>query len=70
MHTIESRLKELRATADESRQVIANMADSTQSSINRFENDQSDVDYYVRILIDIGIFYLPDKRKGDFLQFV
>ena len=47
MPTIGTRLKELRATTGKSQQVFADLAGSTQSSINRFENNQSEAPYRV-----------------------
>ncbi|MDF2686984.1 MAG: helix-turn-helix domain protein [Clostridia bacterium] len=43
MHTIGSRLKELRATTGKSQDGLSKLFESNQSTLNRYENDQSDV---------------------------
>ena len=71
MPTIGSRLKELRATTGKSQQAISEMAGSTQSSINRFENDQSEAPYKVLLwyadYFDVSMDYIycrTDKPQG------
>lgn len=74
--TIGKRLKELRATTGKSQQALAVLAGSTQSSINRFENDQSEAPY--RILawyadyFDVSMDYIycrTDKPQGKLYEF-
>ncbi|HBN84703.1 MAG TPA: transcriptional regulator [Clostridiales bacterium] len=43
MPTIGSRLKELRATTGKSQDGLSKLFESNQSTLNRYENDQSDV---------------------------
>ena len=71
MLTIGSRLKALRATTGKSQQVISEMAGSTQSSINRFENDQSEAPYRVLLwyadYFDVSMDYIycrTDNPQG------
>lgn len=76
MPTIGSRLKELRATTGKSQQAFAELAGSTQSSINRFENDQSEAPY--RVLrwyadyFDVSMDYIycrTDNPQGKLYEF-
>jgi repressor LexA len=76
MPTIGSRLKELRATTGKSQQAFAELAGSTQSSINRFENDQSEAPY--RVLrwyadyFDVSMDYIycrTDKPQGKLYNY-
>jgi len=76
MPTIGSRLKELRATISKSQQVISEMAGSTQSSINRFENNQSEAPYKVLLwyadYFDVSMDYIycrTDKPQGKIYEF-
>lgn len=71
MTTIGNRLKDLRATTGKSQQGIADMAGSTQSSINRFENDQSEAPYHVLLwyadYFDVSMDYIycrTDNPQG------
>jgi repressor LexA len=71
MPTIGSRLKKLRAATGKSQQMFAAMADSTQSSINRFENDQSEAPYHVLLwyadYFDVSMDYIycrTDSPQG------
>lgn len=71
MTTIGNRLKDLRATTGKSQQVFADMAGSTQSSINRFENDQSEAPYRVLLwyanYFDVSMDYIycrTDNPQG------
>ena len=71
MTTIGNRLKDLRATTGKSQQGIADMAGSTQSSINRFENDQSEAPYRVLLwyadYFDVSMDYIycrTDNPQG------
>ena len=71
MPTIGRRLKELRATTGKSQQALSGMAGSTQSSINRFENDQSEAPYKVLLwyadYFDVSMDYIycrTDKPQG------
>ena len=47
MDTIGSRLKSLRTKTELSQQVFANLSGSTQSSIYRFEHDESEAPYRI-----------------------
>ena len=71
MDTVGSRLKALRATTGLSQQAFAELSRSTQSSINRFENDQSEPPYRVLVwyadYFDVSADYLlcrTDKPQG------
>ncbi len=71
MHTIGSRLKELRIITGKSQQAFADMSGSTQSSINRFENDQSEAPYRVLLwyanYFDVSMDYIycrTDNPQG------
>ena len=71
MPTIGRRLKELRATTGKSQQALSEMSGSTQSSINRFENDQSEAPYKVLLwyadYFDVSMDYIycrTDKPQG------
>lgn len=76
MDTIGSRLKALRATTGLSQQALAVIADTNQSTINRYENDTSEMPY--RILLwyadyfDVSLDYIlcrTDKPQGVLYEF-
>ena len=71
MDTVGSRLKALRATTGLSQQALADIAGSKQSTINRYENDESELPYrmltwygdYFDVSLDY-IFGRTDKPQG------
>ena len=76
MHTIGSRLKELRATTGKSQQAFAALAGTAQSSINRFENDQSEAPYRVLLwyadYFDVSMDYIycrTDNPQGKMYDY-
>jgi len=76
MESIGSRLKALRASTGMSQQAFAELAGSTQSSINRFENNQAEPPYRVLIwygdYFDVSVDFLlcrTDKPQGMLYQY-
>ena len=76
MPTIGNRLKELRTTNGKSQKAISEMAGSSQSSINRFENDQSEAPYHVLLwyadYFDVSMDYIfcrTDKPQGKLYEY-
>ena len=76
MPTIGSRIKELRATTGKSQEKLSKMFDSTQSALNRYENDQTDPP--CRILLwyadyfDVSMDYIycrTDNPQGKLYEF-
>ncbi|MDD2418782.1 MAG: helix-turn-helix transcriptional regulator [Oscillospiraceae bacterium] len=76
MPTIGSRLKELRATTGKSQDNLSKMFDSNQSTLNRYENDQTDPP--CRILLwyadyfDVSMDYIycrTDNPQGRLYEF-
>jgi len=76
MDTVGSRLKALRATTGLSQQALADIAGTKQSTINRYENDASEMPY--RILLwyanyfDVSLDYIfcrADKPQGKLFEF-
>lgn len=76
MDTVGSRLKALRATTGLSQQALAEIAGTKQSTLNRYENDASEMPY--RILLwyadyfDVSLDYIfcrTDKPQGKPFEF-
>ncbi|MCL2034713.1 MAG: helix-turn-helix domain-containing protein [Oscillospiraceae bacterium] len=76
MDTVGGRLKVLRATTGLSQQALADIAGTKQSTINRYENDASELPY--RILLwyadyfDVSLDYIfcrTDKPQGKLYEF-
>jgi len=76
MDTVGSRLKALRATTGLSQQALANVAGSKQATINRYENDASEMPY--RLLLwyadyfDVSLDYIfcrTDRPQGELYEF-
>lgn len=76
MDTVGGRLKALRATTGLSQQALADIAGIKQSTINRYENDASEMPY--RILLwyaeyfDVSLDYIfcrTDKPQGELFEF-
>ena len=76
MDTVGSRLKALRATTGLSQQALADIAGSKQSTINRYENDESELPYrmltwygdYFDVSLDY-IFCRTDNPQGRLFEF-
>jgi repressor LexA len=76
MPTIGKRLKELRAATGKSQQAFAALAGTAQSSINRFENDQSEAPYRVLLwyaaYFDVSLDYIycrTDNPQGKLYEY-
>lgn len=76
MDTVGSRLKALRATTGLSQQALADIAGTKQSTMNRYENDASEMPYrllrwyadYFDVSLDY-IFCRTDKPQGILYEF-
>jgi transcriptional regulator with XRE-family HTH domain len=76
MPTIGSRLKELRTTTGKSQHNMSVLFDSNQSTLNRYENDQSDVPCRVLLwyadYFDVSLDYIfcrTDNPQGKLYEF-
>ena len=76
MDTVGSRLKALRATTGLSQQALADIAGTKQSTINRYENDTSEMPYRIMLwyadYFDVSLDYIlcrTDKPEGKLYDF-
>lgn len=76
MPTIGSRLKELRTTTGNSQDNFSKLFNSNQSTLNRYENDQSDVPNRVLLwyadFFDVSLDYIfcrTDHPQGKLYEF-
>ena len=76
MDTVGSRLKALRATTGLSQQALADIAGTKQSTINRYENDASEMPYSMLLwyadYFDVSLDYIfcrTDKPQGKGYEF-
>ena len=76
MNTVGGRLKALRATTGLSQQALADIAGSKQSTINRYENDASEMPYGILLwyadYFDVSLDYIfcrTDKPQGELFEF-
>ena len=76
MPTIGNRLKELRSTTGKSQVIFAKLFNSNQSTLNRYENDQSNVPNRVLVwyadYFDVSLDYIfcrTDNPQGKLFQY-
>ena len=76
MPTPGSRLKELRAQTGKSQDTLSKLFDSNQSTLNRYENDQSEAPYRVLLwyadYFDVSLDYLlcrTDNPQGKLYKY-